>query len=178
MSVLTRSQHLRAHGATALWLAANDWVPNSPHLPVLHYEQAIAADAASAEAFERLFLQNGWPPQWRNGIYPFHHFHSTAHEVLGIAAGEAELILGGPNGARVPVHAGACIVLPAGVGHCLGSGSRDLLVVGGYPPGQAWDLQKGAISDAQQWAMRALPLPSSDPVNGEAGVLPQLWGHT
>lgn len=177
MSPLVRSELLTADGVTALWFAENDWVPNSASLPVLVYTQAIAMPSASVGSFERLFARNDWPPQWRDGVYDFHHFHSTAHEVLGVAAGSADLILGGPDGHLVTVSAGACVVLPAGTGHCRAAASVDFLVVGAYPSGQDWDLQRCAIPAAQLAAMRALPIPSSDPVRGEMGVLQSLWGR-
>ncbi len=80
-----------------LHFARNGWVPNHPTLPVLLYHQAFDPNTPDlASVMERTFEQNGWPPQWRNGVYDFHHFHSTAHEVLGFAAGSAHLILGGP----------------------------------------------------------------------------------
>ena len=73
--------------------------PNS-RLPVLIYRAALAADA---EAMIRAFAAN----VWIDGIFPYHHFHSIAHEALGIAAGSVDVLLvkatsgiGVPTGAR------------------------------------------------------------------------------
>jgi uncharacterized protein YjlB len=149
-------------------------VPNS-RLPLLVYRDAVPADAAG---IERLFAANRWPPAWRDGVHPFHHFHSTAHEVLGVARGEASVLFGGPGGKVLTVRAGDVVVVPAGVGHCNQGQSSDLLIVGAYPDnGPRPDLRRGKPEehDQVQRSVGVVPLPPADPVSGVEGALPGLW---
>ncbi|MFZ0043648.1 MAG: cupin domain-containing protein [Solirubrobacteraceae bacterium] len=157
-------------------LAASEGIPNSP-LPVLVYPGVEGAgDAASAEA---LFAGNGWLGAWRDGIFDFHHFHSTAHEVLAITAGSATVALGGPDGETVEVSRGDVLVLPAGTGHRNLGSSDDLLVVGAYPDGMSWDIRRGdpAELDEVKANIAAVPLPGADPVHGAGGPLGDLWNQ-
>jgi uncharacterized protein YjlB len=148
--------------------------PNS-RLPVLVYHDVEAAhDASTCEA---LFARHGWLGAWRDGIFAFHHFHSTAHEVLGIVAGQAAVVLGGPRGRRVEVRPGDVLVLPAGTGHCNAGSSADLLVVGAYPDGMKWDIRRGDPAEHEDVLanIRAVPLPHADPVHGPDGPLDEMW---
>jgi uncharacterized protein YjlB len=176
MGSLVRRHEDPGTGVTALWFAARDWVPNNAQLPALLYRNAVPdVGLDRAEACETVFRQNGWPPQWRNGVYPFHHYHATAHEVLGCAAGNARVLIGGPHGVAIELTAGDAVLLPAGTGHCLLDENVDFLVVGAYPPEQVWDLRRTALSGAELEAMSRLPFPSSDPVMGRAGPLLHYW---
>ncbi len=148
--------------------------PNS-ELPLLLYPGVVPADPA---AIERLFASHDWSNSWRNGVFPFHHFHSIAHEVLGLAAGEVRVAFGGPSGHELTLRAGDAVVIPAGVAHRNVGATPDLLVIGAYPGGAECDIRRGAASEYQD-AMRAIaavPLPATDPVAGLDGWLPRLWG--
>jgi uncharacterized protein YjlB len=155
-------------------------IPNNPELPVLIYAQAIELHGDPAIAIEHLFETNDWPPQWRNGIYDYHHYHSLSHEVLGIAKGQVKVRLGGEKGRDFDLQAGDVVVLPAGTGHKRLSASDDLLVIGAYPPGQEdYDVLRGKSSDRPRALenIRRVTLPGSDPVFGEDGPLTSLWGN-
>jgi uncharacterized protein YjlB len=135
------------------WTFADDGtIPNSP-LPVLVYDDV--SEVRDASSCERLFARHGWPGAWRNGIYPFHHFHSTAHEVLGVVAGTATVILGGPKGCELRVRRGLVLVLPAGTGH-FNLGGDDLLVVGAYPGGRTGTCVVAASPNTMRCARTSL----------------------
>lgn len=154
-------------------------VPNNPRLPMLIYAKAVRVGGAddSAALFENLFARNGWGQSWRNGIYPFVHYHSAIHEVLGIAAGRARVRFGGDSGIELEVTAGDAAVLPAGTGHQRLSASADLLVIGAYPPDGAYDLCRGSAEEHRRAlvSIARVPLPRTDPLYGESGPLPRLW---
>jgi uncharacterized protein YjlB len=161
-------------GEETFILHGQGWVPNNERLPVVIHRIAVAAEGArAAERFETMFAENGWPPQWRDTIFDYHHYHSTTHEALGVHSGSATLLLGGPEGRRIDVQAGDALILPVGTGHCRAEATDDFAVVGAYPEGMEWDICTEAPSVEIWDRMRRVPRPDRDPVTGGA-----IWEQT
>ncbi|TXK37875.1 cupin domain-containing protein [Pontibacter qinzhouensis] len=158
-------------------LAPNQGIPNNAGLPLLLYQQVLQQQEDLVSAFKKAFAQNHWVGTWVNGVFDYHHYHSVAHEVLGVAAGTATLIFGGPGGEEIEVKAGDMVVLPAGTGHCRKHASADFKVVGAYPPGQQdYDICTATDNMAEkQKNIANVKLPSTDPVSGKEGPLCQHW---
>src|SRR5689334_2856912 len=95
----------------------NGRVPNNPSLPLILYRGVLETGPGAAALCEARFAANDWTGAWRNGVYTHHHYHSTAHEVLGITAGSVRVRLGGESGTIVDLRAGDVVVIPAGVAH-------------------------------------------------------------
>jgi uncharacterized protein YjlB len=153
-------------------------IPNN-RLRLLLYRAVLpVAGNNPATGVMQLFAANDWTNSWQNGIYPFHHYHSTSHEVLGVYRGSAKVRLGGEQGEDFDVRAGDVIVIPAGVGHKNLGASDDFGVVGAYPDGRRWDLLTGKPGERPQADrnIAALPVPDNDPVYGAEGPLREIWG--
>jgi uncharacterized protein YjlB len=146
-----------------------DRIPNHPRFAVLLYRGV--EDASDAGAARALFARHGWGGSWVDGVFDFHHFHSTSHEVLAVVAGRATLELGGPQGRPFDVAAGDVIVLPAGTGHRRATARGGFTVVGAYAAGQEdYDLLRGddpAEVAAARERIAALGAPPQDPVGGD-----------
>ena len=151
-------------------------VPNNP-VPFLVYKAAVDVSSRPEETIERLFGGNGWGAMWRNGIFDYLHYHSTVHEVLGVASGSARVQFGGDRGTALDVAAGDVAILPAGTGHQCLSSSADFSVVGAYPPGPPVEITRATPANHAK-ALKTIPhvkLPKTDPVKGADGPLVKLW---
>jgi uncharacterized protein YjlB len=150
-------------------LAPDGSIPNHARWPLLVYP-GVAAEKVTAEFFENLFTRNRWPAAWRNGVFPFHHYHSNSHEALGVYSGEVTVQFGGDRGVTVTAKPGDVIVLPAGTGHKKLSSRGALGVVGAYPEGADPDLCRANVIKIAD-----VPLPACDPVCGPGGPLFEHW---
>ena len=147
-------------------------IPNSA-LPLLVYRGALSDRGAGA--VQRLFQANGWGDGWVNGVFSHHHYHSTAHEVLGIIEGWAEVRFGGPHGETLRVAAGDVVVVPAGVAHCNVGQGGGFSCVGAYPAGQRPDIRRQGETDDVRGKVAAVPARVPDPVYGQDGPLRDAW---
>ena len=151
-------------------------VPNNPALPLVHYRGVLPEGDDRASYCEKLFAAHGWPDAWRNGIYGHHHYHSTAHEVLGIYEGRVTARLGGGRGVTVTLVAGDVAVIPAGVAHKNDGASPDFRVVGAYPVGTGPDMQYGKPGErpGTDRNIARVGIPAADPVRG-GGAIALVW---
>jgi len=154
----------------SLRIAGDGVFPGSQYAVRVYRGVLDVASADRAAGFEALFAKHGWPPAWRAGLYELHHYHASAHEVLGIFSGWVEARLGGPGGIAVQLRAGDVVLLPAGVAHCNEGQSPDFRAVGAYPRGMRPDMRYGHERERRVDAERvaALPAPEPDPVFGSA----------
>jgi uncharacterized protein YjlB len=152
-------------------------IPNSA-LPLLVYRQAFTLGSSDlASTIEQHFAGNDWTGSWRAGVFPFHHYHSTTHEVRAVYRGTATLQFGGEKGRKFGVKPGDVVVIPAGVGHKRIDSSLDFSVIGAYPGGRSWDLLRGRPGERPRADrnIAAVPLPDNDPIAGPGGPLRQIW---
>lgn len=154
-------------------------IPNNDRLPLLVYKQAFSNESggALADTIEETYYRNNWGGTWRWGVYDYHHYHSTAHEVLGCYRGRAEIQFGGEQGVTLSIEPGDAVVIPAGVGHKLIRSSMGFHVVGGYPEGQHHDMNTGRPGERPQADenISQVPLPAADPIAGKEGPLMEHW---
>jgi uncharacterized protein YjlB len=149
--------------------------PNNSLLPLMIYNDVLKG--ATADSLKHLLENNGWVNSWVDGVYDYHHYHSTAHEALCVIEGFAQLQFGGPDGITAHVKEGDVVIIPAGVAHkCLDAGD-DFKVMGAYPEGQKYDIRKGTEKEKEEAEqnIRAVTLPIGDPIYGIEGPLLKTW---
>jgi uncharacterized protein YjlB len=151
--------------------------PNS-RLPAVVYRQVFRLPVLfKGRHVRKIFARNRWTNAWDSGVFTYHHYHSTSHEVLGFYKGSTILQLGGPNGRQITVDAGDVLIIPAGVAHKNLGREHQVGCIGAYPDGRGYDINTGQPGErpATDRAIAALPVPERDPVYGISEGILLLW---
>jgi uncharacterized protein YjlB len=156
-------------------ITENDPFPNNSQLPLIIYKKVLTI--TNSHDIETLFQQHRWKRAWVNGIYPFHHYHSNIHEVLGVSSGRCTVQIGGEGGDSFQLEQGDVMVIPAGVSHKNLKSSSDFSCVGAYPFDHPYDMNYGREEEIQRAkeSIKQVPLPDTDPIFGVKGPLFQYW---
>ncbi len=177
LSIMDAQSNKNAEIVT-LQFSENGNFPNNPELPVLLYKAVFDfEDGDPAAQIENILSENNWKNSWRNGIFNYHHYHTTAHEALGVYGGWAEVQLGGPGSKTVRIEKGDLVVLPVGTAHKRIDSGDGFAVVGAYPDGQNYDMNYGKEEELEKARdnIAKLPLPNNDPVFGSSGKITEYW---
>ena len=159
------------HQIPAHGLTPNTSIQNKP---LLIYRSAFPSSTSASQIEDHLSSVGVVTPQWRYTMYSTSHFHSTSHEVLGIASGKAKLCFGhedNPKCVEETLTKGDVIVMPAGVAHrLLEDIDGGFSMVGCYPAGSNWDMCYGRSGEESNIAkIKDLPWFKKDPIYGDEG---------
>lgn len=173
----TQSEVIRGHVISHI-LKGDLYFPNNEKFPLLVYKGALLLHPEDEpEAILHRFAINNWTKGWTDGIYDYHHYHSTTHEVIGVFCGTVDVQFGGDDGVCVELSRGDVVVIPAGVAHKNLQSSKDLLCAGAYPDGSSYDIKYGRNGERPEADsnVAVVPLPPTDPVYGFEGPLIEYW---
>ena len=168
------------YSALVKLLGENGNFPNNSTLPVLFYKNVLKQTQTGD--VKKLLSQNQWEKAWVDKIYPFHHYHSNTHEVLGICEGRCDVELGGPNGYFLQLERGDVLILPAGVSHRNIRSTENLTVVGAYPSNivPTYNMQFGKTHERPKVdsEIKKTSLPDTDPIFGNYGLIFHYWRNS
>lgn len=159
-------------------LTEDENFPNNGLLPLLVYKEAFQInDDQASDMIKEILETNSWTQAWVDGIYDYHHYHSTAHEILVALKGSCRVQFGGPNGVTITLGRGDVAIIPAGVAHKKISDADGFQCLGAYPAGQEYDMNYGKPEErpAADERIHKVPMPESDPLYGTDGPLIKNW---
>lgn len=154
----------------------NGHFPNNGFLPFLLYKNVLLFPAEKPEVM-RALEANGWSNSWTGSIFDYHHYHSTAHELLVVLSGNAVVQIGGPLSDVFEVGVGDALLLPGGLAHKCETASGNFMVLAAYPNQQRYDIKKGKAEEKEKAMTNILKLalPQNDPFFGNDGPVKSLW---
>jgi uncharacterized protein YjlB len=148
-----------------LFLKDDGVFPNNPNHPLLLFRDSFQG---SQEKGSQLLIKGGWTSPWVWGVFTYHHYHSTAWEILVCVEGWADIQFGGPSGPTIAVKKGDVALVPPGVAHKqLNDQGGFALLLGAYPVESPHaDTIRGLPSERQRRHIVECFTPESEPITG------------
>jgi uncharacterized protein YjlB len=154
-----------------IYVSDDGTFPNNDKYPVLIYQDAY--HGSSKEATKCMERDREWTSPWTWGIFSYHHYHSTAWELLVCIRGTASVRMGGPSGPTLSIRRGDLILIPPGISHQQIQDEDGFALLGSYPLkdcSASWtgsvDTLNGPPTKIQRDNIRACPVPGKDPIFG------------
>jgi uncharacterized protein YjlB len=160
------------------YFVKDDGVFPNNSLPIVFYPKVLDIPPLFPALYiKKLFRENNWGNNWKQGIYTSHHYHSISHEVIGVCRGETLLLLGGERGITLFIEEGDVLIIPAGIAHMNLGKEKDVICVGGYPDGKDYDMNYGKKGErpATDENIASITLPQTDPVFGKKAGIVKIW---
>jgi uncharacterized protein YjlB len=147
-----------------LFLKDDGVFPNNANHPLLIFQSAFCQSQAEAE---RAIEKANWTRPWVWGIFPYHHYHSTAWELLVCIQGRATLQLGGEKGPTTSVARGDIMLIPPGAAHKQLEANDGFTLLGSYPPNSGVvDTLTGKPSLKEKENIQNCFIPTFEPILG------------
>jgi hypothetical protein len=88
-----RRNLVRERRSVTLRFKDGGFIPNHIEMAAdhLHGRRSPTVGSGPSGRVERLSDRHGWGSSWRDSIYDYAHYHSSIHEVLGIARGSGRV---------------------------------------------------------------------------------------
>ena len=147
-----------------LYMKDDGTYPNNDRYPLIFLHDCWHDSDQTAR---QQLIKQGWTSPWAWGIFSYHHYHSTAWELLLCIKGHASVQMGGPTGPTVQVQKGDLLYIPPGLAHKQLAAGGGFLLLGAYPdPSVDVDILRGTPTDEQRRNIRNCPPPKLDPLLG------------
>lgn len=171
VAATTKTEGLCDSNIYRLFMDDDGTFPNNKEYPLLLYKRAFLG--SQSEATQRIMESGNWTSPWVWGIFPYHHYHSTAWELLLCTQGEADIQVGGPRGPTLEVTRGDLMLIPPGLAHKQVRDAGGFTLLGSYPNNDRSaahlgpvDTIRGSPTMKQRENIVACRLPPKDPFFG------------
>ena len=176
-SLVDHQHHDKKHDpldVVRLYMDDDGTFPNNPHQPLIVIRSAFSGSPAEGESAIVGSSGGQWTFPWAWGIFPYHHYHSTAWELLVCVQGEADVQWGGPTGPTMVVAKGDVALVPPGLAHKQVNARQGFTLLGSYPTStttddknpKAVDTLTGVPTANERDNIRNCPLPPTEPILG------------